>query len=42
MEGLDGIDVVSVPYWEWNELKTSVAKQHYLRKKAGTKDSVNV
>ena len=32
---LDGIEVVSVPYWEWNELKNSVMKQHYLRKKLG-------
>ena len=27
------IDVVSVPYWQWDELKNSVAKQRYLRKK---------
>ena len=35
VEGLDGIEVVSVPYWEWNELKNSVMKQHYLYKKLG-------
>ncbi|EJK77145.1 hypothetical protein THAOC_01042 [Thalassiosira oceanica] len=32
---LDRIEVVSVPYWEWNELKNSVTKQRYLRKKLG-------
>ena len=35
VERLDCIDVVSVPYWEWDELKNSVVKQHYLRKKLG-------
>ncbi|EJK53743.1 hypothetical protein THAOC_26753, partial [Thalassiosira oceanica] len=30
---LDRIEVVSVPYWEWDELKNSEMKQHYLRKK---------
>ena len=35
VEGLDGIEVVSVPYWEWDELKTSEMKQHYLHKKLG-------
>jgi len=33
VERLDGIEVVSVPYWEWDELKNSVVKQHYLRTK---------
>ena len=32
---LDCIEVVSVPYWEWNELKKSATKQHYLREKLG-------
>ena len=32
---LDCIEVVSVPYWEWNELKNSEMKQRYLRKKIG-------
>ena len=32
---LDGIEVVSVPYWEWNELKNSETKQRYLHKKMG-------
>ena len=32
---VDCIEVVSVPYWEWNELEKSLAKQHYLRKKLG-------
>ncbi|EJK65038.1 hypothetical protein THAOC_14163, partial [Thalassiosira oceanica] len=32
---LDRIEVVSVPYWEWNELKNSVTKQHYLNEKLG-------
>ncbi|EJK54518.1 hypothetical protein THAOC_25847, partial [Thalassiosira oceanica] len=27
---LDRIEVVSVPYWEWDELKNSEMKQHYL------------
>ncbi|EJK61272.1 hypothetical protein THAOC_18274, partial [Thalassiosira oceanica] len=30
---LDSIEVVSVPYWEWDELKNSEMKQHYLRVK---------
>ncbi|EJK59321.1 hypothetical protein THAOC_20474 [Thalassiosira oceanica] len=30
---LDSIEVVPVPYWEWNELMNSVMKQHYLRVK---------
>ena len=29
------IDVVSVPYWEWDELENSVAKQRYIRKELG-------
>ena len=33
VEGLDGIEVVSIPHWEWNELKNSVTKQRYLHKK---------
>ncbi|EJK53812.1 hypothetical protein THAOC_26672 [Thalassiosira oceanica] len=36
---LDCIEVMSVPYWEWNELKNSAAKQHYLRKKLGYETS---
>ncbi|EJK59823.1 hypothetical protein THAOC_19906 [Thalassiosira oceanica] len=32
---LDCIEVVSVPYWVWNEMKNSVTKQHYLREKLG-------
>ncbi|EJK44191.1 hypothetical protein THAOC_37291, partial [Thalassiosira oceanica] len=32
---LECIEVVSVPYWEWNELKNSVTKQQYLREKLG-------
>jgi len=33
---LDGISIVSVPYWEWNKLgKDSVQKQQYLRSKLG-------
>ena len=32
---LDGIEVVSVPYWDWNELKNSETKQRYLRTKLG-------
>ncbi|EJK67299.1 hypothetical protein THAOC_11691, partial [Thalassiosira oceanica] len=28
---LDRIEVVSVPYWEWNELKNSETKQRYLQ-----------
>ncbi|EJK61605.1 hypothetical protein THAOC_17875 [Thalassiosira oceanica] len=32
---LDRIEVVSVPYWEWDELKNSEMKLHYLRKKLG-------
>ncbi|EJK57295.1 hypothetical protein THAOC_22677, partial [Thalassiosira oceanica] len=30
---LDRIEVVSVPYWEWDELMSSETKQHYLREK---------
>ncbi|EJK57903.1 hypothetical protein THAOC_22012 [Thalassiosira oceanica] len=30
---LDRIEVVSVPYWEWDDLMNSVMKQHYLRVK---------
>ena len=30
---LDRIEVVSVPYWEWDELKNSEMKQRYLRVK---------
>ena len=33
---LDRIEVVSVPYWEWDELKNSKMKQLYLRKKIGS------
>ncbi|EJK54479.1 hypothetical protein THAOC_25889, partial [Thalassiosira oceanica] len=33
---VDRIEVVSVPYWEWNELKNSEMKQHYLRVKLVT------
>ncbi|EJK51452.1 hypothetical protein THAOC_29372 [Thalassiosira oceanica] len=32
---LDRIEVVSVPYWEWNELKNSLTKQNYLHEKLG-------
>jgi hypothetical protein len=33
---LDGIRIVSVPYWEWNECgKDSVKKQQYLQSKLG-------
>ncbi|EJK61674.1 hypothetical protein THAOC_17795 [Thalassiosira oceanica] len=32
---LDCIEVVSVPYWEWDGLKNSVMKQHYLHEKLG-------
>jgi hypothetical protein len=29
---LDGIQIISVPYWEWNKLgKDRVKKQEYLR-----------
>ncbi|EJK59317.1 hypothetical protein THAOC_20479, partial [Thalassiosira oceanica] len=30
---MDHIKVVSVPYWEWDELKNSEMKQRYLREK---------
>ncbi|EJK61975.1 hypothetical protein THAOC_17440 [Thalassiosira oceanica] len=30
---LDRIEVVSVPFWEWEKLKNSEMKQHYLRVK---------
>ncbi|EJK51101.1 hypothetical protein THAOC_29762, partial [Thalassiosira oceanica] len=33
VERLDHIEVVSVPYWEWDKLKNSEMKQHYLRVK---------
>ncbi|EJK44819.1 hypothetical protein THAOC_36611, partial [Thalassiosira oceanica] len=39
---LDRIEVVSVPYWEWNELKNSVTKQRYLRKKLGCTNNTRV
>ncbi len=29
--GLLGYSVVSVPYWEWNELRNKQAKEAYLR-----------
>jgi len=32
---LDCIEVVSVPHWEWRELKNSEMKQRYLHKKLG-------
>ncbi|KAL3763338.1 hypothetical protein ACHAW5_011005 [Stephanodiscus triporus] len=32
---IDGIQVVSIPYWEWNDLDQSVDKQQYLRVKLG-------
>jgi hypothetical protein len=34
---LDGIHIVSVPYWEWNEfgLEDHTKKQQYLRSKLG-------
>jgi len=33
---IDGIELVSVPYWEWNKLgKDKVKKQEYLRKLLG-------
>ena len=32
---LDHIEVVSVPYWEWDELRNSEMKQLYLLKKIG-------
>ena len=32
---LDRIEVVPVPYWEWNELKNSEMKQRYLRERIG-------
>ncbi|EJK66728.1 hypothetical protein THAOC_12320 [Thalassiosira oceanica] len=32
---LDRIEVVSVSYWEWDELRNSETKQHYLREKLG-------
>ena len=32
---VDCVEVVSVPYWEWDELKNSLKKQHYLRTKLG-------
>jgi hypothetical protein len=33
---LDGIRIVSVPYWEWNKLgRDCVKKQQYLRVKLG-------
>ena len=36
---LEGIPVVSVPYWEWNELgKDSDKKQQYLRSLLGNHD----
>jgi len=36
---LDGIPVVSVPYWEWNKLgKNRVKKQQYLRSLLGVVD----
>ena len=39
---LDRIEVMSVPYWEWNELENSVAKQHYLRKKTPPEENDEV
>ncbi|KAL9178601.1 hypothetical protein ACHAXT_001939 [Thalassiosira profunda] len=33
VSGVDEIPVVSLAYWEWNELETSHAKQEYLRLK---------
>ena len=33
---VDGVPLVSVPYWEWNELKTSAEVQEYLRYKLDT------
>jgi hypothetical protein len=32
---VDGISVVSLPYWELNSLETSDEKQKYLRLKLG-------
>jgi hypothetical protein len=32
---VEGIPVVSLPYWEWTNLKTSDDKQEYLRNKLG-------
>jgi len=32
----DGIELVSIPYWEWNELKSSNDKERYLRGKLNT------
>ena len=36
---LDRIEVVSVPYWDWNELENSETKQLYLREKIGFETS---
>ncbi|KAL7448768.1 hypothetical protein ACHAWC_000911 [Mediolabrus comicus] len=35
---IDGIELISVPYWEWNKLllgKDQAKKQEYLRKLVG-------
>jgi len=32
----DGIELVSIPYWEWNELKSSNDKERYLRDRLNT------
>ena len=33
---LDGVEIVSVPYWEWNKLKHDRGKkQQYLRMRLG-------
>ena len=42
VEGLDGIEVVSVPYWEWNELKNSVLQCSTIYAKSWERDSVNI
>jgi hypothetical protein len=36
VSNLDGICIISVPYWEWDQLgKDRVKKQQYLRSKLG-------
>ena len=36
VQKLDGMLIVSIPYWEWNELQSDEDKQQYLRSKLGS------